>query len=294
MSEGSRIGSSLVQVENISFAYKVNEKTEIPVFENISLSIREGEYVAIIGHNGCGKSTLAKHLNGILLPKSGRVFVAGMDTRDKSLKKEIRKRVGMVFQSPDNQIVATMVEDDVAFGLENLEVPEDEMRQRVQEALEMVGMTEFRHRPPHFLSGGQKQRVAIAGILAMRPECLVLDEATSMLDSIGRQEVLTVIDRLHDEGMAIVAITHHMSEVVRADRVLVMEAGRIVMEGTPREVFANRERLQELQLDAPEASQISQRIHERRPYFPGNLIHPKEVVDAVLEANRTKRQVRKG
>ncbi len=275
----------LIQVDNISFAYKVNDRAELPVFDGISLTVHQGEYVAVIGHNGCGKSTLAKHLNGILLPKSGDVWVEGMNTKDKSSCKEIRKRVGMVFQSPDNQIVATIVEDDVAFGLENIGVHPAEMKQRVEGALEMVGMTEFRLRPPHFLSGGQKQRVAIAGILAMRPKCIVLDEATSMLDSIGREEVLTVIDQLHNEGIGIITITHHMSEVSRVDRVLVMEAGRIVMEGTPREIFMEHARLQEWQLDVPQASQMASLIHAERPHFANNLIRAEEVVQEVQRVN---------
>ncbi len=275
----------LIVVQDISFAYKLNEQQELPVFQGISLTVESGEYVAVIGHNGCGKSTLAKHLDGILLPSSGDVWVAGMNTKNKELRTEIRKRVGIVFQSPDNQIVATMVEDDVAFGLENIGVQEAEMAERVDEALAMVGMTEFRLRPPHFLSGGQKQRVAIAGILAMRPQCVVLDEATSMLDNIGRREVLGVIDRLHRQGMAIVAITHHMSEVARADRVLVMEAGRVVMEGTPRDIFMNHEQLRALQLDAPEVSQLARLIHDERPYFSANLIRAEEIVTEVERVN---------
>jgi len=271
----------LIRVEHIAFSYPLNERTTVPVFQDMSLSVQTGEYVAVIGHNGCGKSTLAKHLNGIVTPLTGDVWVDGMNTKDKSLKKEIRKRVGMVFQSPDNQIVATIVEDDVAFGLENIGVPADEMQQRVDEALQMVGMSDYRHRPPHYLSGGQKQRIAIAGVLAMRPACIVLDEATSMLDSIGRTEVLRVMDGLHADGMAIVAITHHMAEVARADRVLVMEAGRIVMQGTPREVFGQHEQLRNWQLDIPQASEVARRVHEQRSSFPTDLISSGEVVQAV-------------
>ncbi|MHB1629431.1 MAG: energy-coupling factor transporter ATPase [Bacilli bacterium] len=277
----SEFREPLIVVQDVSFSYKLHDHQELPVFQGISLTVNGGEYVAVIGHNGCGKSTLAKHLNGLLTPSAGNVWVAGMNTKDRELRKEIRKRVGMVFQSPDNQIVATMVEDDVAFGLENIGVPEAEMTQRVDEALAMVGMTEFRQRPPHFLSGGQKQRVAIAGILAMRPQCVVLDEATSMLDSIGRREVLDVIDRLHRQGMAIVAVTHHMSEVARADRVLVMEAGRVVMEGSPRDVFMKHEELRALQLDVPEVSRLARLIHDERPYFPSNLIRAQELVAEV-------------
>ncbi len=272
----------LIRIDNISFSYRVNERTKMPVFDGISLEVHEGEYIAIIGHNGCGKSTLAKHMNGILVPETGDVFVRGMNTKDKRLRKEIRKLVGMVFQSPDNQIVATIVEDDVAFGLENIGVAPSEMNQRVDEALRVVGMSEFRLRPPHFLSGGQKQRIAIAGILAMKPKCIVLDEATSMLDSVGRKEVLSVIDELNREGVAIVAITHHMSEVARADRVLVMEAGRIVMGGTPREVFMQEELLKTLQLDVPQASQMAKIIHNKKPDFPDDLINSREIVGEVI------------
>jgi energy-coupling factor transport system ATP-binding protein len=271
----------LIRVEHVSFGYTMNDKRTLPVLRDISFEVRRGEYLAIIGHNGSGKSTLAKHLNGLLVPQQGNVWVAGMNTKDKGLRKEIRKCVGMVFQHPDNQIVATIVEDDVAFGLENIGVPADEMRQRVDEALQMVGMFAFRHRPPHHLSGGQKQRIAISGILAMRPACIVLDEATSMLDSYGRQDILRVMRALHQQGMTIVTVTHHMSEVVEADRVIVMEAGRIVMEGTPRDVFQQQERLHELQLGIPDASRISQAVHRVVPAFSGTLIRTDEVVEEV-------------
>ncbi|MCL6600567.1 MAG: energy-coupling factor transporter ATPase [Alicyclobacillus macrosporangiidus] len=277
----SHAGDPLIRVDRVSFSYRVREGKSIPVLHEVSFEVHAGEHVAVIGHNGSGKSTLAKHLNGLLVPESGDVFVDGMNTRDKRLLREIRKRVGMVFQHPDNQMVATIVEDDVAFGLENLGVPEEEMHRRVDEALRMVGMEAYRHRPPHQLSGGQKQRVAIAGILAMRPRCIVLDEATSMLDSYGRQELMEVIQRLHREGIAIVSITHHMQEVALADRVLVMEAGRVVIEGTPREVFRQRDRLLELQLDVPGAARVAALVHEARPEFREDRILASEVVEEV-------------
>jgi energy-coupling factor transport system ATP-binding protein len=281
----------LVELQQVSFSYTLGGKQKIPVFQDISLTIYEGEYVAIIGHNGSGKSTLAKHLNGILIPESGVVLVDGMDTKDKDKKLDIRRRVGMVFQSPDNQLVATIVEDDVAFGLENLGVPQAQMKARVDEALQAVGMEAFRNRPPHFLSGGQKQRVAIAGILAMRPECLVLDEATSMLDTFGRKEILGVVRSLHQQGMTIVTITHHMSEVAEADRVIVMEAGKVVLEGTPREIFAQHEVLEQLQLDIPESNQIARAVHEVVPQFRADLISRTEVIDEVERLMQVERRM---
>jgi energy-coupling factor transport system ATP-binding protein len=273
----------MIRVENISFSYQVNQDKQIPVLQNVSLQVFPGEYLAIIGHNGSGKSTLSKHLNGILTPEQGDVWVNGINTREKNRIRDIRSRVGMVFQHPDNQIVATIVEDDVAFGLENIGVPPAEMKERVEFALAAVGMTAFRHRPPHHLSGGQKQRIAIAGILAMKPQCIVLDEATSMLDSYGRQEILSVIRKLHQEGMTIVTVTHHMSEVAEADRVIVMEGGKIVLQGTPREVFARQEYLHELHLDVPDASRIAALVHREQPAFTPTLIHKEEVV---AEVNR--------
>lgn len=270
----------LIRVEGVNFAYSVNQN-KIPVLKDVSFSVYPGEYLAVIGHNGSGKSTLSKHLNGILTPETGDVWIKGFNTKDKAMLPEIRKRVGMVFQHPDNQIVATIVEDDVAFGLENTGVPTEEMKQRVEYALEAVGMSAFRRRPPHHLSGGQKQRVAIAGILAMKPECIVLDEATSMLDTFGRKEILSVIRKLHHEGMAIVTVTHHMSEVAEADRVLVMEGGQIVLEGSPREVFLQQELLLQLCLDVPEASRVAVKVHEKIPNFTASLIHQDEVVEEV-------------
>lgn len=275
----------IIRVEDVSFAYQVNQDQQIPVLQNVSLEVFPGEYLAVIGHNGSGKSTLSKHLNGILTPTAGEVLVNGINTRDKERIHEVRSRVGMVFQHPDNQIVATIVEDDVAFGLENIGVPAEEMKERIDFALEAVGMSAFRHRPPHHLSGGQKQRIAIAGILAMKPQCLVLDEATSMLDSYGRQDILAVVRKLHREGMTIVTVTHHMSEVAEADRVVVMEGGKIVLQGTPREVFSYQEKLRALHLDVPDASRIAALVHSELPAFNPNLIHNEEVVAEVTRVN---------
>jgi energy-coupling factor transporter ATPase len=270
-----------IRVEGVSFEYTLNSKDVIPVLRDISLNIYSGEYVAIIGHNGSGKSTLSKHFNAILKPSIGNVYVSGLNTKDARYTREIRQKVGMVFQHPDNQIVATIVEDDIAFGLENIGVPYKEMKERIEFALNAVGMSEYRNRPPHHLSGGQKQRIAIAGVIAMMPQCLVLDEATSMLDAYGRRDILRVVRKLHQEGMTIITVTHHMSEVAEADRVLVIEAGRIVMQGTPREIFQQPEMLHQLQLDVPDACRLAKLIHEHVPDFQPNLIHKQEIIDEV-------------
>ncbi|SDM73999.1 energy-coupling factor transport system ATP-binding protein [Fictibacillus solisalsi] len=275
----------LIQVKNLSFEYAVNQ-TKIPVLHDISFEVKPGEYVVIIGHNGSGKSTLSKHLNGILTPVSGDVVVNGWNTKEWSSMREIRQKVGMVFQHPDNQIVATIVEDDVAFGLENLEIPPSEMKERIDFALASVGMNEFRNRPPHYLSGGQKQRVAIAGVLAMKPDCLVLDEATSMLDTHGRNEILKVVRKLNDEGMAIISVTHHMSEAAQASRVIVIEKGRIIMDGTPREIFQQEEELKRLHLDIPVASQMARKVQSHHHDFNGTLIHNDEIVKEVVRLSQ--------
>ncbi|WNB92923.1 energy-coupling factor transporter ATPase [Bacillus sp. NEB1478] len=272
----------LIQVNKVSFEYSLNNNRSIQVLNEVSFDIFPGEYVAIIGHNGSGKSTLSKHLNGILKPSSGDVFISDYNTKEQKLQREIRKKVGMVFQHPDNQIIATIVEDDVAFGLENIEVPASEMKERIDFALEAVGMSDFRKRPPHHLSGGQKQRVAIAGILAMKPDCLVLDEATSMLDTYGRRDILDVVRKLNNEGMTIISVTHHMSEVAEASRVIVIEKGKIVMVGTPREIFQHSELLHQLQLDVPVANQIARSVHEYDNEFRSDLIHNDEIIQEVM------------
>ena len=245
---------SIIKIENLTFAYS---ETEEPVIKNLSLEIERGSFVAVLGHNGSGTSTLAKHLNAILTPTEGKVYVKGMDTSDEDRLIDIRRSVGMVFQNPDNQIVASVVEDDVAFAPENLGVPSAEIRRRVDEALKSVGMYEFRLHAPHRLSGGQKQRVAIAGVLAMEPECIVLDEPTAMLDPIGRREVLSAIERLRREtGMTVILITHHMDECIDADRLIVMSAGRIVSDGKPREVFSDVEKMCAEGLAVPETTEL--------------------------------------
>ncbi len=233
------------------------EENRILVFEDLNLSIEKGSFTVILGHNGCGKSTFAKHTNAILLPCGGTVMSAGFDTSDESKLFEIRKHIGMVFQNPDNQIVASVVEEDVAFALENMGVPPDEMRIRVDEALKAVGMYEYREHAPSQLSGGQKQRVAIAGIIAMKPDCIVLDEPTAMLDPAGRREVMKTIKRLNREnGVTIVLITHYMDEAAQADRVVVMDSGKVILDDIPSEVFSNVEKLREVGLDVPQSTQL--------------------------------------
>ena len=249
----------MLQTEHLSFTYPAEEgvSASTTALEDVSLSIEKGSFVVVLGHNGSGKSTLAKHMNAVLLPSGGTVYVEGMDTKDEALLLEIRRRVGMVFQNPDNQIVANVVEEDVAFAPENLGVPSEEIRQRVDDALAAVGMSEFTRHAPHLLSGGQKQRVAIAGVIAMAPECIVLDEATAMLDPSGRREVLSAIRTLNKErGITVVLITHHMDEAMDADRLIVMNDGRLVMDGTPAEVFTQVDALRAMGLAAPDTVEL--------------------------------------
>ena len=248
------MANPIIQARGLTFRYTTAEGVAPTVLDHVDLDIEAGTFVAILGHNGSGKSTFAKHLNAILLPTSGKVYVDGMDTTDEDKLLDIRRTVGMVFQNPDNQIVASVVEEDVAFAPENLGVPSDEIRRRVDEALEAVGMTEYARHAPHLLSGGQKQRVAIAGVLAMRPRCIVLDEPTAMLDPVGRREVLDTVCRLQRElGMTVVLITHHMDEAARAQRLVVMDNGHVVMDGPPAQVFQNVVGLRLLGLDVPDS-----------------------------------------
>ena len=263
-------------------ALKFRYDPEQPVYalNGVSVGVRRGEFVAVLGANGCGKSTLAKHFNAILLPESGTVLVEGMDTRDEEKIYDIRQKVGMVFQSPDNQIVATVVEEDVAFALENLGVPPEEMRRRVDDAMKMAGIYEFRERAPHNLSGGQKQRVAIAGVVAMRPDCLILDEATAMLDPRGREQVMQTIHRLNqDLGITVVAITHYMEEVIYADRVFVMDEGKVVMQGTPREIFSQVERLKHLRLDVPQVTLLAYELQKSGLKLPDGILTAQELTE---------------
>ncbi|BAD42027.1 energy-coupling factor transporter ATPase [Symbiobacterium thermophilum] len=277
-----------IVAEGVSYAYGREEADgAAPVrlaLDGVDLDVRRGEFLAILGMNGSGKSTLARHLNALLLPRAGRVLVDGLDTREEANLWSIRDRVGMVFQNPDNQIVAAVVEEDVAFGPENQGLPSAEIRARVAEALEAVGMSEHRERSPHLLSGGQKQRVAIAGALAMRPACLVLDEPTAMLDPSGRAEVLAVVRRLNRElGMTVVWITHFMDEAVVADRVVVMAEGRVQMVGTPREVFAQADRIRALRLDLPPAVQAAERLRAQGVPLPRTILTLDELVEALCQ-----------
>lgn len=251
-----------ISVQNVNFEYEQNEGVKAKsVLDDITLDVKKGEFVAVLGHNGSGKSTLAKHFNAMLIPTSGRVMIDGMDTADESLTYDIRRKVGLVLQNPDNQLVASIVEEDVAFGPENLGIPAEEIRERVDEALKAVDMYEYRLNAPHKLSGGQKQRVAIAGIIAMRPDCIVLDEPTAMLDPKGRQEVLDTILKLNREnGITVVMITHYMEEAVLADRVFVMDSGKILLSGSPREVFSQVEMMKKHRLDVPQATELCYKL----------------------------------
>ncbi len=272
----------VIRIDNLWHIYNQEGDRPIEAVRGISLEIHPGEYVVIVGQNGSGKSTLAKHFNAILLPTRGDVWINDWNTRDRERTLDIRATVGMVFQNPDNQIVATVVEEDVAFGPENLGVPHDELRRRVDWALELVGMTEFRYRPPHRLSGGQKQRVAIAGVMAMKPQVLVLDESTALLDPLGRRQVLDIAHRLNrEEGLTVIAITHFMEEAIHADRVIVLHRGEIALQGTPREVFRQADRLRALALDVPPITDIARRLHALNPRIPPDVLTLEELVDAV-------------
>jgi len=277
---------SIITTEKLEFSYSAAEG-EAPkmVLYGLDLEIEKGTFVAVIGHNGSGKSTLAKHFNAILLPQGGRVFVSGSDTSDEKLMIEIRRRVGMVFQNPDNQIVATVVEEDVAFAPENLGYPPDEIRRRVDEALKIVGMYDYRNHAPHLLSGGQKQRVAIAGVLAMGPECIVFDEPTAMLDPRGRESIVKVVRDLRDNhGVTVVLITHHMDEAVNADRVVVMSEGEIIMDGTPIEVFADIGTLRQAGLDVPETTALLNELRMDGFDLPLGALTVDECADAIYRA----------
>lgn len=281
----------IIKFDNVSFAYEASEEetAATQVVDGFSLSVPEGQFLAILGHNGCGKSTVAKLINGILVPSDGKVIVNGLDTSDDEKVTDVRRTVGMVFQNPDNQIVATIVEDDVAFGPENLGVPPREIRKRVDDALKAVGMYEFRDREPHRLSGGQKQRVAIAGIIAMNTKCIVMDEPTAMLDPHGRQEVMDTIQILNKErGITVILITHYMDEAVKADRVVVMDKGEIVLDGVPRDVFKNVEKLKSLGLDVPQATELAYRLRKAGLNIPDNILDEKECAEAILTALEVK------
>ena len=275
----------MIKTQDLAFTYPGTEdQVNTRALRGVDVTIERGSFVVILGHNGSGKSTLAKTFNAVLLPSGGKVYVEGMDTMDESLLLEIRRRVGMVFQNPDNQIVANVVEEDVAFAPENLGVPSDEIRTRVDDALEAVGMTQFVKHAPHLLSGGQTQRIAIAGVLAMKPECIVLDEATAMLDPIGRREVLAAVEKLNrEQGITVVLITHHMNEAEHADRVIVMNDGLVVMDGRPREVFTRKKELEDIGLAVPDTVSLLFSLREAGMDVPVDAITVEECADVIAK-----------
>jgi energy-coupling factor transport system ATP-binding protein len=276
----------MIETKNLAFAYPADEgEMQTLALRDVSVSIEKGSFVVVLGHNGSGKSTFAKCLNAVLLPCGGKVYVEGMDTQDEALLLEIRRRVGMVFQNPDNQIVANVVEEDVAFAPENLGVPTEEIRRRVDAALAAVDMTAFTTHAPHLLSGGQKQRVAIAGVIAMEPACIVLDEATAMLDPVGRQEVLSAVHKLNREkGITVVLITHHINEAEDADRVIVMDDGQVVLDGGPREVFTKVEALRSMGLTVPDTIDLLDRLRRDGVAVPPDALTMEECADAIAAA----------
>lgn len=272
---------AMIQAKEIRFRYMQDMPLAV---DGVNMQIQKGEFVAVLGANGCGKSTLSKHFNAILLPESGIVTIQGMDTQQEEHLYDIRQKVGMVFQNPDNQIVATVVEEDVAFALENLGVPPAEIRTRIDEAMEMAGIAKHKQKAPHKLSGGQKQRVAIAGVIAMRPDCLILDEATAMLDPIGREKVMKTIRRLNKEfGITVISITHYMEEAAQADRILVMNKGKVVLEGTPKEVFSQVDLLHSLRLDVPQATELAQELKKAGLDMPEDCITEEECAQALAK-----------
>ena len=274
--------TGLIEIQNVSYAY---EDAAAKALNNVSLTINDGEFVAVVGHNGSGKSTLAKHLNALLLPTEGKVLVDGMDTADEADTLSIRQRVGMVFQNPDNQLVTTIVEEDVAFGPENIGVPGNEIRARVDRALAAVGMEKYAHSAPNMLSGGQKQRIAIAGMLAMQPKVLVLDEATAMLDPKGRRDIIDLVTKLHKEnGITVVMITQYMEEVIGADRVAVMSGGELILEGTPKEVFSQDELLHKHRLDVPVMQQLANRLNAHGANLPKFILSVEEMAQAICQS----------
>ena len=284
------MSDTFIKFDNVSFAYDSEEDQPIRAVNDFSLAVPEGQFMAILGHNGCGKSTVAKLVNGILVPTKGKVTVAGMDTADEDKTVDIRRNVGMVFQNPDNQIVATIVEDDVAFGPENLGVEPSEIRKAVDAALKAVGMYEFRKREPHRLSGGQKQRVAIAGVIAMNTKCIVMDEPTAMLDPQGRKEVIDTVMKLNKEfGITVILITHFMDEAVKADRVVVMDDGCIALDSTPKQVFKNVEKIKALGLDVPQATELVYRLRKRGMKLPDDILDENECAEAVLKLLEVKK-----
>ncbi|MBQ8407260.1 MAG: energy-coupling factor transporter ATPase [Clostridia bacterium] len=283
---------SYIQIRNLSYAYKDDDGNPIPVLKNVSLDIERGEYVAVLGHNGSGKSTLAKLLNLVIDDYDffeGSIEIDGVDITAEDMTEDdvydLRKKIGMVFQNPDNQLVATIVEEDVAFGPENLGLPREELRERVDSALETVGMTAYAHHEPHRLSGGQKQRIAIAGIIAMRPDCMIFDESTAMLDPMGRRDVVDTIEKLNrEEGKTVLTITHYMDEAVRADRVIVINDGQIILDGSPSTIFAQSQILRSAGLDLPQCADLLLRLRKRGIKLPGEINTPEQCAETIASA----------
>ena len=272
--------TNIIEIKNLSFQYEGSSKK---VLKNLNIDIKEGEFICVLGHNGSGKSTLAKLINAQYIPTEGDILVGNMNTKDDDSLWDIREMCGMVFQNPDNQLVATIVEEDVAFGPENLGVPREELRKRVDECLELVGMSEYKRHSPALLSGGQKQRIAIAGILAMNPKCLLMDEPTAMLDPQGRKDILNTVLKLREMGKTIIHITHYMEECVNADRIIVINEGDVVLEGTPREVFSNVEQMKEIGLDVPEPTEISYLLNKSNINVRADVLTVDELVEALGE-----------
>lgn len=273
--------TNIIEIKNLSFQYEGSSKK---VLKNLNIDIKEGEFICVLGHNGSGKSTLAKLINAQYIPTEGDILVGNMNTKDDDSLWDIREMCGMVFQNPDNQLVATIVEEDVAFGPENLGVPREELRKRVDECLELVGMSEYKRHSPALLSGGQKQRIAIAGILAMNPKCLLMDEPTAMLDPQGRKDILDTVLKLREMGKTIIHITHYMEECVNADRIIVINEGDVVLEGTPREVFSNVEQMKEIGLDVPEPTEISYLLNKSNINVRADVLTVDELVEALESA----------
>lgn len=275
---------NIIIIDQLSFSYqREEEEKKKKAVDQVSLTFRKGSFTAILGKNGSGKSTLAKQLNGLLLPTEGVVYVGGFDTREEEHVWDVRQTAGMVFQNPDNQLVSAIVEDDVAFGPENLGIDPEEIRRRVDKSLEAVNMGKFRKKPPHLLSGGQKQRIAIAGVVAMKPQCIIFDEPTAMLDPKGRQEIMSIIRELHEEGITVILITHFMEEAAEAERVIVMNEGRALLDGSPAQVFSQRQLLQSVNLDIPLAVELAGKLREKGIPVPENIISTEEMVEYLCQ-----------
>lgn len=279
------MGENMIKSEDLVFKYvNAEDKTEKIAINHVSMEVKKGEFLVVLGHNGSGKSTMAKHMNALLLPSGGKMYVDGLDTSEMDNIWEVRRRAGMVFQNPDNQLVATIVEEDVAFGPENLGIAPDEIRSRVDDALKSVGMYEYRKHAPHLLSGGQKQRIAIAGILAMRPKCIVLDEPTAMLDPSGRNEVIKTIKEVNKKfGITIILITHYMDEAAQADRIIVMDKGEKVMEGVPREIFSQVEKIKSIGLDVPQVTELAYELQKEGVNISTEILNIDEMVNALCQ-----------